>query len=188
MYFVHWNSVESRVHKLVYLKRILEERLFYDPCYHNIASVGGLYAFADNEVRSCETMTKEWRKVTIGKFQVKMFPDSGIVSRGAINSWRIPTFVVGGSISTAAGRKIPAVTLRDLDVVVVVTKIQRARSVVHVLEIRSGRQGVCARWIVNSSLELFHHHSCIRECRPRNFPDDSRAHARLIFHSFKSPC
>jgi len=36
--------------------------------------------------RARETMTKEWREVTIGEFQVKMFPDSGIVSRDAINS------------------------------------------------------------------------------------------------------
>lgn len=40
-------------------------------------------------IRPYETMTKEWCKVTIGKFQVKMFPDSGIVSWDAINSWRI---------------------------------------------------------------------------------------------------
>lgn len=72
------------VHKLVYLERVLEERLFYDAGYRDIAS--GPCTFADNEARSRETMTKEWRKVTIDKFQVKMFPDSGIVSRGAINS------------------------------------------------------------------------------------------------------
>jgi len=60
--------------------------------------IGSCAVLADNEssdrrnlssrVRASprETMTKEWRKVTIGKFQVKMFPDSGIVSRDAINS------------------------------------------------------------------------------------------------------
>lgn len=69
-----------------------EKRSFYDRGY---SRRGTRCVLAGNEVQSpsvCarararETMTKEWRKVTIGEFQVKMFPDSGIVSRDAINS------------------------------------------------------------------------------------------------------
>lgn len=168
---------QGRAHKLVYLERVLEERLFYDPGYTAISH----RAFADNEVRSRETMTKEWRKVTIGKFQVKMFPDSGIVSRGAINSWRRSLRSLSGldlhrsreenSSGDAAGSR----RCRHEDPTCALRRAHFGNSV------QAARR---ARWIVNPSLQLFHRHSRIRECRSRNFPADSRTHARLIFHSF----
>lgn len=77
-------------------------------------------AFINNEVqfpsviaRARETVTKEWRKVTIDEFQVKMFPDSGNSFAGRNKFLKDPT----SARSATAGRKIPAVTLRDLDVV-----------------------------------------------------------------------
>lgn len=71
------------------LERVLERSVNF-PVLVIAPALGALLPVNEvqspSAVRARETMTKEWRKVTIDEFQVKMFPDSGIVSRDAINS------------------------------------------------------------------------------------------------------